>query len=64
MGTLGYIYTLHKYIICIATIYNEKLNISFEEIFRLRIYIPFGCASGNIDPMPGMSHYMPCLIAE
>jgi hypothetical protein len=21
------------------------------------IYIPFGCASGNIDPKPGMSHY-------
>jgi hypothetical protein len=31
---------------------------------RLRIYIPFGCASGNIDPKPGMSHYIPCLIAE
>ena len=23
-----------------------------------------GCASGNIDPKPGMSHYIPCLIAE
>jgi hypothetical protein len=23
---------------------------------RLTIYIPFGCASGNIDPKPGMSH--------
>jgi hypothetical protein len=34
MGTLGYIYTLQKYIICIATIYNEKLNISFEEVFH------------------------------
>ena len=22
------------------------------------------CASGNIDPKPGMSHYIPCLIAE
>jgi hypothetical protein len=31
---------------------------------RLMIYIPFGCASGNIDPKPGMSHYIPCLIAE
>jgi hypothetical protein len=34
MGTLGYIYTLQKYIICIATIYNEKLTISFEEVFH------------------------------
>ena len=31
---------------------------------RLTMYIPFGCASGNIDPKPGMSHYIPCLIAE
>ena len=31
---------------------------------RLRIYIPFGCTSGNIEPKPGMSHYIPCLIAE
>ena len=30
----------------------------------LMMYIPFGCASGNIDPKPGMSHYIPCLIAE
>jgi hypothetical protein len=22
------------------------------------------CASGNIDPKPRMSHYIPCLIAE
>jgi hypothetical protein len=22
------------------------------------------CASGNIDHKPGMSHYIPCLIAE
>lgn len=29
-----YIYTLQKYIICIATIYNEKLNISFEEVYH------------------------------
>jgi hypothetical protein len=28
------------------------------------LYIPFGCASGNIDHKPGMSHYIPCLIAE
>ena len=28
------------------------------------MYIPFGCASGNIDPKPGMSHYIPSLIAE
>ena len=34
MGTLGYIYTLQKYIIFIATIYNEKLTISFEEVFH------------------------------
>jgi hypothetical protein len=26
---------------------------------RLRIYIPFGCASVNIEPKPGMSHYIP-----
>ena len=31
---------------------------------RLTMYISFGCASGNIDPKPGMSHYIPCLIAE
>jgi hypothetical protein len=31
---------------------------------RIMLYIPFGCASGNIDPKPGMSHYIPCLIAE
>jgi hypothetical protein len=31
---------------------------------RLMLYIPFGCASGNIDHKPGMSHYIPCLIAE
>jgi hypothetical protein len=30
---------------------------------QLMIYIPFGYASGNIDPKPGMSHYIPCLIA-
>jgi hypothetical protein len=24
---------------------------------RLMLYIPFGCASGNINPKPGMSHY-------
>jgi hypothetical protein len=28
------------------------------------IYINKFCASGNIDPKPGMSHYIPCLIAE
>ena len=28
------------------------------------IYIHFGCASGNIDPKPEMSHYITCLIAE
>ena len=22
------------------------------------------CTSGNIEPKPGMSHYIPCLIAE
>ena len=31
---------------------------------RLRIYIPWGAAEGNIYHMPGMSHYIPCLIAE
>jgi hypothetical protein len=31
---------------------------------RLMLYILFGCASGNIDHKPGMSHYIPCLIAE
>jgi hypothetical protein len=25
---------------------------------RLMLYIPFGCASGNIDHKPGMSHYI------
>jgi hypothetical protein len=30
---------------------------------RLRMYIPFG-AEGNKHPKPGMSHYIPCLIAE
>ena len=31
---------------------------------RLRIYIPWGAAEGNIHRKPGMSHYIPCLIAE
>ena len=31
---------------------------------RLRIYIPWGAAERNIYHMPGMSHYIPCLIAE
>ena len=31
---------------------------------RLRIYIPWGAAEGNIYHKPGMSHYIPCLIAE
>ena len=31
---------------------------------RLRIYIPWGTAEGNIHHKPGMSHYIPCLIAE
>jgi hypothetical protein len=33
-------------------------------IWKPRQTIPFGCASGNIDPKPVMSHYIPCLIAE
>ena len=31
---------------------------------RLMIYIPRGAAEGNIFHKPGMSHYIPCLIAE
>jgi hypothetical protein len=31
---------------------------------RLRIYIPWGAAEGKIYHKPGMSHYIPCLIAE
>jgi hypothetical protein len=32
---------------------------------RLRIYIPWGAAAeGNIHRKPGMSHCIPCLIAE
>ena len=31
---------------------------------RLRIYIAWGAAEGNIYHKPGMSHYIPCLIAE
>jgi hypothetical protein len=31
---------------------------------RLMIYIPWGAAEGNIEHKPGMSHYIPCLIAE
>ena len=27
-------------------------------------FYTFRCPSGNIDPKPGMSHYIPCLIAE
>ena len=27
------------------------------------LYIPFGAAEGNIEHKPGMSHYIPCLIA-
>jgi hypothetical protein len=32
----------------------------YNVTFPLMMYIP----SGNIDPKPGMSHYLPCLIAE
>jgi hypothetical protein len=39
-----------------TTCYSLLLQIFFS--------IPFGCASGNIDPKPGMSHYIPCLITE
>jgi hypothetical protein len=38
-------------------------NVTFPA-YDVYLYIPFGCASGNIDPKPGMSHYIPCLIAE
>jgi hypothetical protein len=38
-------------------------NVTFPA-YDLHVYSPFGCASGNIDPKPGMSHYIPCLIAE
>jgi hypothetical protein len=31
--------------------------------FRLRFYIPWGAADRNIYPKPGMSHYIPCMIA-
>jgi hypothetical protein len=31
---------------------------------RLRFYIPWGAAEGNIYPKPGMSHYIPCLYYE
>ena len=31
---------------------------------RLRIYIPWGTAEGNIHHKPGMSHYIPFPIAE
>jgi hypothetical protein len=56
---------------CLDHIYTRHLNAqqagvvpiyySYHDM-TLTIYIPFG--SGNIDPKPGMSHYIPCLIAE
>ena len=33
-------------------------------ILPSELYIPQGAAEGNIYPKPGMSHYIPCLIAE
>jgi hypothetical protein len=43
-----HIYALQKYIICIATKYNEKLNISFEEVFHQK-HFSFAC---TIDSQP------------
>jgi hypothetical protein len=44
---------------------NKQTKRGKKKIYsRLMLYIPFGCASGNIDHKPGMSHYIPCLIAE
>jgi hypothetical protein len=51
----------------ITLIYHITNQVFAKQIMwhsRLMIYIPFGCASGNIDPKPGISHYIPCLIAE
>jgi hypothetical protein len=66
-------YKLYKYNSCIYKKTMVKsviyLLFSYQTGYimwhsRLMIYIPFGCASRNIDPKPGMSHYIPCLIAE
>jgi hypothetical protein len=47
-----------------ATVLSLKTAFDLVKIHLLFRIIPFGCASGNIDPKPGMSHYIPCLIAE
>jgi endonuclease/exonuclease/phosphatase family metal-dependent hydrolase len=44
---------------CLDHIYTRHLNAQQADVVP---YIPFG--SGDIDPKPGMSHYIPCLIAE
>ena len=52
--------------ISVIQLSDRVYNVTFPayDLYSLTIYIPFGCASGNIDPKPGMSHYIPCLIAE
>ena len=61
----------NNFVCHIPTTSNLNTKSNRFSVFQFRyiicyymLYIPFGCASENIDHKPGMSHYIPCLIAE
>jgi hypothetical protein len=54
-GTVGVLY--YK----IGTIHSA---LSFSSVLIIENTNGPYCASTNIDPKPGMSHYIPCLITE